>query len=162
MEAFFGQYLSAAFVESAVLGYVTYLTLSSLRGFTLVPVTPLVLAGVPFLPPTPLFVLTLTGIAISSTSIYFASGLFRLDERLERSHPHRIAQVRRALERRQLPIIIGWSFLPFAPTDLICYVCGVMKVDFARFLLGVCVGEGAICAMYIYGADGFLRWLQVR
>lgn len=162
MQAFVAEQLAAAFLESAVLGYAVYLGLGAVRGFTLMPVTPLVLAGVPFLPPTPLFVLTIIGIAISSASIYFASGLFGLDERLARSHPERVEQVRAALERRQLPIIIGWSFLPFAPTDLVCYVCGVMKVNFARFLLGVCIGEGAICAIYIYGGDGLLRWLQIR
>jgi len=35
------------------------------------------------------------------------------------------------------------------PTDLICYVCGSLRVDIRKLLLGVLVGEGAICAIYI-------------
>jgi uncharacterized membrane protein YdjX (TVP38/TMEM64 family) len=66
------------------------------------------------------------------------------------------------INRYELPIIIAWSFFPLAPTDLICYVCGVPRVRFWKFLLGVTIGEGAICAIYIYGGDQILRWLGVR
>ena len=60
------------------------------------------------------------------------------------------------------PIIIGWSFFPLAPTDLICYVCGVLRVRFWKFLLGVTLGEGAISAIYIYGGDQILWWLGLK
>ena len=42
------------------------------------------------------------------------------------------------------------------PTDLICYVCGVMRISFRRFLFGVLVGEGAICALYIFAGSTLL------
>jgi uncharacterized membrane protein YdjX (TVP38/TMEM64 family) len=73
-----------------------------------------------------------------------------------------VARVRRMLQRHELPIIIGWSFLPFAPTDLICYVCGILRVNFVKFIAGVCLGEGAICGLYIYLGDWALRWLAWR
>ena len=43
------------------------------------------------------------------------------------------------------------------PTDLICYVCGVMKISFRRFMFGVLVGEGAICALYIFAGASLLE-----
>ena len=61
--------------------------------------------------------------------------------------------MRAALRRYQLPIIVFWSFFPLLPTDLICYVCGALKIDFKKTLLGVAMGEGAICAIYIFLAD---------
>jgi uncharacterized membrane protein YdjX (TVP38/TMEM64 family) len=64
------------------------------------------------------------------------------------------------LQRHELPVIIGWSFFPLAPTDLICYVCGGLRVNFPKFLLGVLIGEGTICAIYIFLGGEALRWLE--
>jgi len=139
-----------------------YLLLGCLRGFTLIPATSLVLVGIAFFPPVPLFVLTLVGILLSSTSIYFFSEWLQLEEILNRRHARGIARLKSLLQRHGLPIIIGWSFFPLAPTDIICYVCGVLRIDFKKFLLGVCLGEGAICGIYIFFGDSFLRWLKLK
>jgi uncharacterized membrane protein YdjX (TVP38/TMEM64 family) len=70
--------------------------------------------------------------------------------------------VRGLLARYELPVIIGWSFFPLAPTDLVVYLCGVMRVSVAKCLLGVTIGEGAICALYIFGGDQVLRLLHLK
>ncbi len=139
-----------------------YLLLGSLRGFTLIPSTALVLVALPFFPPAILLMLTLAGIVVSSTSIYFCSSALGFDRVFERRHGTDIAHVKTVLAKHEVAIIIGWSFFPLVPTDLICYVCGVMRVNFWRFIVSVTLGEGAICAAYIYGGDQFLRWLQLR
>jgi hypothetical protein len=36
-------------------------------------------------------------------------------------------------------------------------VCGVLKVDFRKCVLGVGIGEGIICAIYIFLGDYALR-----
>jgi len=135
-----------------------YLLLGSLRAFTLIPAAYLVLAGLVVLNPGPLWLLTLAGIAVSSTSIYFFSGAMELGEYFEVHHPEKLARLRRAIERHELTVIIGWSFFPLAPTDLISYVCGALRVNYTRFLVGILVGEGAVCALYIWGA----HWLLGR
>lgn len=162
LRQFFSTQLAHALSWGPAAGYLTYLTLGAVRGFTLIPSTTLVLAALPFFPPGPLLVVTLAGIAISSTSIYFFSSALRLDERLARHHPEKIARLTDLMNRYELPIIVGWSFFPLAPTDLICYVCGLLRVRFWKFLIGVTIGEGAICAIYIYGGDQILRWLGFR
>jgi uncharacterized membrane protein YdjX (TVP38/TMEM64 family) len=159
---FFETQLAHALAWGTGAGYIVYLALGAIRGFTLIPSTTLVLAALPFFPPGPLLAATLAGIAISSTSIYFFSSALHLDERLAKRHPAQIARITDLINRYELPIIIGWSFFPLAPTDLICYVCGVLRVRFWAFLLGVTVGEGAICAIYIYGGDQILRWVGFR
>lgn len=133
--------LAAAFV---------YLLLGSVRAFTLIPATFLVLAAVPFFTPVTLLVLSLAGILISSGSIYWFSESLRLDELFERKHKAGVDRMKALLQRNELPIIIAWSFFPLTPTDVICYVCGVLKVDFKKFLLGVLIGEGTICFVYIF------------
>ncbi len=134
-----------------------YLLLGSLRGFSLLPATNLLALGILFIPPVPLLVLTLVGILISSASIYWFSESLHLEETLSPRHLRAMERLKSVLRHREFPIIVGWSFLPIAPTDLICYVCGVLRVDLRKCLLGVLIGEGAICAIYIFLGQHVLR-----
>jgi uncharacterized membrane protein YdjX (TVP38/TMEM64 family) len=127
-----------------------YLAFGCVRGFTLVPATYLVLAGMLVLPPIPLYSLTIAGIVVSSAAVYFFAEAMQFDRFFERRYPRQVSRLRALLRRRELPIVIVWSFFPLAPTDLVCYVCGALKVDLKKCLLGVVIGEGAICAIYIF------------
>jgi uncharacterized membrane protein YdjX (TVP38/TMEM64 family) len=140
--------------SSLLLGYALYLALGCVRGFTLIPAANLVLLAIPIFPPLPLLVLTLVGILASSASIYAFAGSLHLAEYFEQKHAEKVARVRAALARNPTTIVMVWSFFPLAPTDLICYVCGAMRISFRRFMLGVLVGEGAICALYIFAGRG--------
>lgn len=151
-----------AFSASVVTGGVVYFLFGCLRGFTLIPAAYLVFAAIPFLPPAPLLILTLLGILISSASIYYFSESLHIAEFFERKHQHHVVRVKAVLEKNEMPIIIGWSFFPLAPTDIICYVCGVLEVDFKKFLLGILIGEGSICAIYIFAGDYLMRLLHWR
>jgi uncharacterized membrane protein YdjX (TVP38/TMEM64 family) len=139
-----------------------YLAISCVRGFTLIPATYFIVAGIPILPPTPLFLLSVVGILVSSASIYLFSEAMKLDEYIERNHKEGVQKVKDAMQRHEMPIIIGWSFFPLVPTDVICYVCGTLKVNFKKFLLGILIGEGSICAIYIFLGDNLMRLLSLR
>jgi uncharacterized membrane protein YdjX (TVP38/TMEM64 family) len=151
-----GQEITGLAQSSALLAYAIYVLLGALRGFALVPVTNLVVLAIPIFPPWPLLVLTLVGIAISSASIYAFAGSLGLAGYFERKHTRSVARVQAALERHPTTIVTAWSFLPIVPTDLICYVCGIVRIRFGRFMLGVLVGEGAICAIYIFAGTSLL------
>ena len=140
--------------SSMLLGYAVYLALGCVRGFTLIPAANLVLLAIPIFPPLPLLVITLVGILVSSASIYAFAGSLHLADYFETKHAAAVARVRAALARNPTTIVMAWSFFPLAPTDLICYVCGAMRISFRRFMLGVLVGEGAICALYIFAGRG--------
>jgi uncharacterized membrane protein YdjX (TVP38/TMEM64 family) len=143
-----------------VLAYVVYLALGCIRGFTLVPVTYLVVAGMLVLPPLTSYLLTLAGIVVSSAAVYHFAEAMRFDRLFERRYPAQVARLRAVIARRELPIVIIWSFFPIAPTDLVCYVCGSLKVDLKKCLLGVTIGEGTICAIYIFLGGQALAWLR--
>ena len=142
--------LQVATTSSIVAGGALYLLLGCLRGFTLIPATSLVLVGILFFPPVPLFVLTLAGILASSASIYYFAEALHLDELLRQQHAQQLDRMRRLLDRYGLPMIAVWAFFPLAPTDLICYLAGVLRIRIWICLLGVAIGEGAICAIYIF------------
>jgi uncharacterized membrane protein YdjX (TVP38/TMEM64 family) len=142
--------LASIFGSSLILGYVIYLIAGCLRGFTLIPITYFIVVGVILLPPVPLYILTMISVLVSSASVYYFSEYLNFDEYFERKHPKEIQKIKNFLVKNELPIVIGWSFMPFLPTDLICYVCGAMEVDIKKFLFGVVLGEGISCAIYIF------------
>lgn len=154
--------LGAALNQPPALAAAVVVILGALRGFTLIPATVLVFAAMPFLPPTRLLAAILAGIICASATIYAFSGTLGLVERAERRDPRRIAALRQWLNRYQFPVIVVWSFFPLAPTDLMCALCGSLRVNFFPFLAAVTLGEGTICALYIFGADSALRWVGLR
>ncbi|HYC82922.1 MAG TPA: VTT domain-containing protein [Candidatus Paceibacterota bacterium] len=143
-----------------LLAYGLYLLAGSLRGFTLIPATSLILIGLLFIPSLPLYFLTLAGILVSSTSVYYFSGYLDLDDALKDKHGKSVARLTAWLEKYELPVIVGWSFFPLAPTDVICYVCGTLEVDFKKFLLGILIGEAAIVGAYIFFGEQLLKFLS--
>lgn len=145
--------------SSTVIGAAVYFFMGCIRGFTLIPVTYLIPFGLLFLSPSVHFVLTIGGILVSSAGLYYFSERLRLAEYFETRHAAHVARMRELLRRRELPIVIGWSFFPLAPTDLICYVCGSLGVDVRKMLAGILVGEGIICALYIFLGRQLLSFL---
>ena len=142
--------LQGALSTSTVVASVLYVVLGSLRALTLVPATFLLFIAMPFFTPWLLLALTLPGIAVSSSICYFFADALRMDEVFERRYPEQIKTLTRLLQKHPLSITIGWSFMLFLPTDLICYVCGSLRINYAKFIIGVLIGEGAVYAIYIY------------
>jgi uncharacterized membrane protein YdjX (TVP38/TMEM64 family) len=153
-----GSELRGVAASSLLLGNALYLALGCVRGFTLIPAANLVMLAIPIFPPLPLLALTLADILVSSASIYAFAGSLHLAEYFETKHAAAVARVRAALARNPTTIVMVWSFFPLAPTDLICYVCGAMRISFRRFMVGVLVGEGAICALYIFAGRGLWNY----
>jgi uncharacterized membrane protein YdjX (TVP38/TMEM64 family) len=143
---------------SLYLGYFIFLLVGSLRGFTLIPSTYLIIAGLLFFQPVPLFILVMVGIIISSVSVYYFSEFLHFDTFFEKHHLKRVTQIRNLLEKNELPIIILWSFAPVLPTDIICYVCGTLRVNVKKFILGICIGEGTIVGIYIFFGGYLLKY----
>jgi len=145
--------MSASFWAASI----SYLVIGALRPLTLVPATFPLLVAMPFFDPWVLLALTIPCIAISSAICYWFAEALHLDEFVEQRYPQHIRKLKELLQSYQLPIIIGWSFMLFLPTDVLCYVCGSLKINFKKFLIGVIIGEGAVYAIYIFLGDWMLR-----
>ncbi len=94
--------------------------------------------------------MTLGGVIVSSLCVYYFSEYLNFDEYFEKKHKKQVDKIRDVLSRNELPIVITWSFMPFLPTDIMCYVCGTLDVDVRKFIFGVLIGEGIMCAVYIF------------
>lgn len=134
-----------------------YLIILTFIGLTIIPSTPFAIVGVLLFPPLPAYIINLIGIITSSVVVYYFTRYLRIDSWLESKYPAQIDRIRRALRKKELPIIAGWSFFPVVPTDLIIYVSSTLKIPFWKCALGVVIGEGSLNAFYIFSIDFFIK-----
>ncbi|SHE54665.1 VTT domain-containing protein [Pedobacter caeni] len=130
-----------------------YSLISVLRGLTLIPSTPFLLAGLILFPGARLlvFIITITSLFMSSSLIFFCSALLGFTDYFEKLHPDKINRIRTRLSRPSGSyFIFFWSFLPVTPTDLVCYVAGSLKIKYIHFIIPLMIGEIIICAIYSF------------
>ena len=132
--------------------FVGYVLLSMLRGIALVPSTPVVLAGGILFPEAIWLVLAVSmlGIVLSATLLYRFPGYGGYDAWLETKHPEHIARLRVHLVKPRAQWFVAlWAVTPVVPTDLICYVAGLVRMPFRRMILGIVIGELPLVTAYI-------------
>jgi uncharacterized membrane protein YdjX (TVP38/TMEM64 family) len=132
---------------------VGYILLSFLRGFFLLPSTPFVILGAAIFPHTPLLVLAISmaGVLFSASFLFYFSDWLNFGKYLENKFPRRVAELRIRLRKRNaFFLVLGWSIFPFVPTDLLCYVGGIVKMRFSILLSGVFLGELLLNVFYVY------------
>ncbi|WP_153798359.1 VTT domain-containing protein [Foetidibacter luteolus] len=143
-------------------GYVlaVYFVVCVLRGLTLVPATPFLLAGIYLFQHTPLllFIVFLSSIFIVSAFLFYASGYLGFCGYFEKLYPNKTGSIKQKLNS---PLgwwfVLLWSFTPFTPTDLVCYAAGSLRMRFIQFIVPLMIGEGLICALYIFNGAALLR-----
>jgi uncharacterized membrane protein YdjX (TVP38/TMEM64 family) len=127
-----------------------YLLILSLLGLTFIPSTPFAIAGVLLFSPGFAYLLNLVGIITSSTIVYHFARFLGLGAAFEGRYPKQTTKIQGALRNKELPIIVGWSFFPAVPTDLMIYVASTLNIPLWKCLLGVLIGEGILNAFYIF------------
>lgn len=152
--------INLLFGSSIVLAYIFYLVLSCLRGFFLIPVTYFIIAGIIIFPPLPLYILTMIGVMVSSVSVYYFSEYLDLDKYFKDKYEKQINKLKEIITKNELPIVTAWSFFPFLPTDLMCYVCGSLEIPIKKFLFGVLLGEGIACYLYIFLGKELFNYIK--
>ena len=146
-----------AFASSQIwLLYILIFVAGSLRGFTLIPATYLIVLALPFIPAVPLYFLIMAGVMVSSLSVYYFFDYLKIDELFGNKHKALVQKARNLLSTYELPVIIFWSMAPFLPSDIICYISGTLRVNVYKFMLGMFIGEGVLCAVYIFGGKAVL------
>jgi len=140
-----------------------YTVLSLVRGLFLIPSTPFVIAGGLLFPAHHFWVLliSMAGIMCSAVTLYFFADWLGFGRYLEEKFPTKIPQWKKRLQHKNATyFVIGWSFFPFVPTDLICYVAGLVKMPLKYFLLGIFIGELVLVTCYVYFGKGLFALLS--
>ena len=143
--------------------WLIYLMMSALRGFSLLPSTPLVVAGTILFPDQPFAVLavSIVGILLSSTMIYFFSEYLGFREFFEDHKPELTHKLKAKLEHPLGFLFVAiWAFFPLVPTDLVCYLAGTTKMNYWRFIAAVLAGELILCSIYIFFGGALLNFVR--
>jgi Uncharacterized conserved protein len=131
-----------------------YLAISVVRGLTLLPSTPLIIAGTLLFPQQRWIVLvvSISGILVSSAMIYWFSDILGFGEFFETRKPEHVKRIRARLEHPTgILFVMLWAFFPIVPTDAVCYVAGSTRMHFGKFLGAIFLGELILCCIYIFG-----------
>lgn len=123
------------------------------RGIALIPGTPFLAAGILLFRNEPWLLLGvfMASIAVVSWMLYRLSGWLGLAKWFEQHYPDKTERMRRRLEGPYGQWFVAlWAFAPIAPTDLVCYVAGSLKIPLRKFLPPLLAGEVVICALYIF------------
>lgn len=151
---FFQQNLFLDYLKSLLamggVAYVIYFLLGCVRGFTMIPATYLTALGLIFFPPLPLFVMTLISTMVSAICIYYLSESLHLYKYFERKHKKSIDRLRNSLKKNELVAVIMGNLIPIWPADLTAYVCGIMKLNKRKFLIGTLIGQGIYSGFFIF------------
>lgn len=117
------------------------------------PSTPFVIAGALLFPDNLLLVLfiSMTGIMLSATALYYFSDILGFSEYLEKRYPNKVKKWENKLQSSKATfLVLGWSFFPLVPTDIICYAAGIVKMPYKYMFIGVFFGELILTSFYIY------------
>lgn len=155
------EYLSEVIHEYATHVWLFYIAISFIRGFFLIPSTPFVLLGIVLFPEHPVEVLavSMSGVVFSATLLYFYSDNIGFSDYLEENYPAKAQWMKEKLGGRyQLFFIYAWSIFPPVPTDLICYVTGILKVNYLKMIAGVFLGELTLNTFYVYMGQRAIEW----
>jgi len=157
-ESFSSEKIAALFQQFNVYMLWAYLAVSLIRGFTLIPSTPFVLAGGILFPGQEWLVLliSLTGIIGSATLIYYFSDLMNFNKTIEKLYPQE--KLKQKMESKYgLLFVFLWAFIPIVPTDAVCYAAGAVKMKFISFIFAVLLGELILCSIYVFTGSGLIH-----
>jgi uncharacterized membrane protein YdjX (TVP38/TMEM64 family) len=143
--------------------WLIYISFSIIRGLTLLPSTPLVIAGTMLFPAQPFAVLaiSMTGIFLSSSMIYFFSEYLGFSDFFESHKPELTHKIKARLERPTgFAFVALWAFFPLVPTDLVCYLAGMTKMNFPKFIAAVLFGELILCSFYIFFGGALMDYVR--
>jgi uncharacterized membrane protein YdjX (TVP38/TMEM64 family) len=114
-----------------------------------------------FFSPLEVFLINTLGIVVSSFLIYEVSDYLGFNDYFEDNHKDKVEKIRKSFEKKEIPIMIGWSFFPFFPTDVLVYVAASLKVSLWRCLVGIFIGTALINFISIYLAGRLVQYQDI-
>ena len=158
--AFNPKYLSVSYLSEMIREYegniwMVYSAMLLFRCLVMFPSTPLLFLGYVIFPK---YIFLVTGmviisILISATFFYFFAGSMGWLHFFRKKYPVQMNRIEMKLQQpKSIYIVMFWSILPVFPTDVLCYIAGIVKMPFKIFISGVFLGQ--LPVMYLYAQLG--------
>lgn len=142
--------------------WLVYIVLSFLRGLFLFPSTPFVFAGAILFPEKLILVgiISIAGILFSATLLYYFAEAIGFGDYLTQKYPNKIEKARLQLNTPKGKwLVAAWAWFPFVPTDIICYVAGLVQMRYSIMITGIFLGESILVSLYLYLGKDILSFL---
>jgi uncharacterized membrane protein YdjX (TVP38/TMEM64 family) len=160
--AFSAEHLSTFLQKFGHWVWLVYILISFLRGIFLFPSTPFVFAGAILFPEKLILVgiVSILGILFSATLLYYFADAIGFGDYLSKKYPKKIEKARVQLNKPQGKwLVAAWAWFPFVPTDIICYVAGLVQMRFSIMITGIFLGETILISLYLYLGKDILSFL---
>ena len=115
-----------------------YLLLSLSRALLMIPSTPFVLGGAIAFPDMPVMVwlISVSGVVVGAFLVYSFPSFGSYDRFLQEKFPDKVVFLKEKMQGiYAFWIIAGWAFFPLVPTDAVCYVAGVVKMNYKKMIV---------------------------
>jgi len=143
---------------------IVYVLMCLTRSLLMIPCTPFILAGAITFPDMQIFILVISyiGIVVGAFLVYSFPSFGNYDQLLEYKYPDKIAMLREKMHGKySFWIIAGWSFFPLVPTDVICYVAGMVKLSYKRMVIPLLIGEIPLVTTYVFLGSEIGEWFRI-
>ena len=140
---------------------IAYFLICLFRGMFLLPSTPFIILGALLFPGKLwlVFLVSLIGILSSAVILYYFSSYFGFDKYFKKKFPEKIDKIQGQMNSpKAFGLIVAWAAFPFVPTDLMCYVAGTIKMNFARMATAMIIGEIPLVYLYTFYTQKALEW----
>jgi uncharacterized membrane protein YdjX (TVP38/TMEM64 family) len=131
--------------------WLAYVALLIFRCFVLIPPSPFLFLGLVLFPESSwiIILVTLGSILLSSSFCYFFAKEMGWHLYFQKRYPKYMNKIELQLNKpKSIFFVMIWAFMPVFPTDLICYVAGVVGMPFRILVTGIVIGQ--LPMLYIY------------
>lgn len=150
-ETFSQKSLSAFLIQFNHFVIIIYLLIFTLRGFTLIPSTVLILAGAAIFDPILLIILASIWSLTSSSVVYFFSDFLWITKDVKKKFgKKKIKSYYKKLNQHGFSYVAIWSAIPFVPTDLMCSIAWMSKMSYTQFWLWIFTWSLPLIVAYAY------------
>lgn len=152
-DTFTAQNITLFLEEFGAYIWLGYILITFLRGIFLFPSTPFVIAGAILFPKQLLIVgiVSIVGILFSATLLYFFADKMGFGDYLLQKYPSKIEKVKKQLNTKKGKWLVAlWALFPFVPTDIICYVAGLVQMKYYYMIGGIFMGELILVSIYLF------------
>jgi len=134
------EYLSE---QNFIVSYFIYIAILVVRGLTLLPGTPFLLAGIY------LFTIPQVFIAIQVAIICYCIIIYRFANSMNFKIPEKILSYEEKIKTKEIPIIFSLCFVPGISINVLIYFLSIINIKLKNILIGVLAGTSITSIVYI-------------
>lgn len=159
----FPQYFSAKYFKenlnyNATIILWCYVLFTCVRSIFFIPSTAVLILGIALYPDSFAFLLyiNMLGILIGAILLYLAGNYFTPEQFFSEKKIKSLPKIKDKINTHGFGIVLGWSFFPLVPTDLICFVSGATRMNFFKFITAMFLGELVLVTIYLWTGKGII------